>query len=106
MKKMQYSLYKKHYSQFPAEGYDSKTKTIMVDIPDTKRKPFPKEWKRDGNHYFTPGGCEICFWATGLAENFEVIRNVSCYEQYRKTICPGIDARERVIETVNLFESK
>lgn len=106
MKKMQYSLYKKHYSQFPAEGYDSKTKTIMVDIPDTKRKPFPKEWKRDGNHYFTPGGCEICFWATGLAENFEVIRNVSCYERYRKTIPPSIDARDKVIETVKLFESK
>ena len=33
MKKMPYSLYKKYYSQFRAEEYDGKTKTIMVDVP-------------------------------------------------------------------------
>lgn len=106
MKKMPYSVYKKYYCQFHADGYDSKTKTIMVDIPDVKRKPFPKEWKRDGNRYFTPGGCEVCYWNTGFAENYVVIRYVSCYEQYSKTIHPSIDARDQVIETVKLFESK
>lgn len=106
MKKMQYSIYKKYYYRFPAENYDSKTKTIMVDIPDVKRKPFPKDWKRDGNHYFTPGGCDVCFWGTGVAENFSVTRTISAYQRYTKTICPGIDAREKVIETVELFESK
>ena len=106
MKKMPYSLYKKYYNQFRSEDYDSKAKTIMVDIPDVKRKPFPKEWKRDCNQYFTPGGCAVSFWNTGLSESFEVTRNVSCYERYHKTICPSIDARDKVIETVRLFESK
>lgn len=104
MKKMPYSLYKKYYNQFSASDYDSKTKTIMVDIPDVKRKPFPKEWRRSGNHYFTPGGCVISFWGSGLAENFEVTRDASYYDRRSKTICPGIDAREKVIETVKLFE--
>lgn len=106
MKKMPYSLYKNYYRQFRAEDYDSKAKTIMVDIPDYKRNPFPKEWKRNGNHYTTSGGCTVYFWGNGLAENFEVIRNVSYHERYHKTICPSVDAREKVIETVKLFESK
>ena len=106
MKKMPYSLYKKYYNQFRADGYDSKTKTIMVDIPDVKRKQFPKDWKRDGNHYYTPGGCDVCVWSTGLSENFVVTRNISAYQRYTKTICPCIDARDKVIETVKLFESK
>ena len=106
MKKMPYSLYKNYYSQFRAEEYDVKTKTIMVDVPDVRRKQFPKDWKRAGNHYYTPGGCEVCFWNTGLSENFLVTRYISAYQRYSKTICPGIDAREKVIETVKLFESK
>ena len=106
MKKMPYGLYKNYYNQFCAEGYDSKTKTIMVNIPDVKRKKFPKEWKRDGNHYYTPGGCEVCVWSTGFSENFLVTCNISAYQRYTKTICPGIDARDKVIETVKLFERK
>ena len=106
MKKMPYSLYKNYYNQFRAEEYDSKTKTIMVDIPDVKRKQFPKEWRRDGNHYYTPGGCTIFFWNTGFAQCFEVTRTVSYHVRYCKTIYPGIDARDQVIETVKLFESK
>ena len=54
MKRMPYSLYKQFYSQFSAEDYDQKTKTIMVDVPNIRRKSFPKEWKRIGNHYTTP----------------------------------------------------
>ena len=106
MKKMPYSLYKNYYNQFRADEYDNKTKTIMVDIPDVKRKQFPKEWKRDGNRYYTPGGCEVCFWNTGLAENFVVTRTISAFQRYTKTICPCIDARDKVIETVKLFESE
>lgn len=106
MKKMPYILYKNYYNQYYSEDYDSKTKTIMVDLPDVKRKQFPKEWKRSGNHYYTPGGCEVCVWNTGLAENFVVSRNISAYQRYSKTICPSIDARDKVIATVALFESK
>ena len=105
MKRMKYSLWKQYYRQFPADQYDQATKTILVDIPEEKRKPFPKDWTRDGNRYLTPGGCEVVFWNTGFAENFEVRRFVSCYEQYSRTIHPGIDSRERVIQAVNVLES-
>ena len=105
MKKMPYSLYKNYYNQFRAEGYDSKTKTIMVDIPDVKRKQFPKDWKRAGNHYYTPGGCEVCFWNTGLAQNFEVRKFVSSYYTATRTIHPGIDSRQRVLKAVEQLES-
>lgn len=102
---MPYSLYKPFYSQFPAEDYDQKTKTIMVDVPNIRRKPFPKEWKRSGNRYLTPGGCEVVFWNTGYAENFVVRRWFPHGETKQKTIPPGINARERVLECVTLFEA-
>ena len=100
MKRMKYSLWKQYYRQFPADQYDQATKTILVDVPDARKQPFPKAWRRDGNHYWTPGGCEVTFWGTGFAENFEVRRSVSYYEQYSRTIHPGIDSRERVIQAV------
>ena len=105
MKRMPYSLYKQYYRQFPSEDYDPKTKTISVDVPEERRKTFPKSWKRDANHYFTPGGCEVLFWGSGLAENFVVRKYVSSYDIKSKTICPGIDARDRAIECVAQFES-
>lgn len=102
MVRMPYSLYKKHYDQFPADDYDPKTKTIMVDMPSTRRRPFPRSWHRSGNHYTTPGGCEVVFWNTGYAENFEVRK----WRPYRsRTIPLGIDARERVLACVAEFES-
>lgn len=107
MIRMKYHLYKPYYCQFPAEDYDPVTKTIMVDVPKIRRKPFPKDWIRSGNAYFTPGGCEIRFWNTGLAENFDVCFFVPgrC-SQPHKIIHPGIDARERVLEAVNELECK
>ena len=104
MKRIPYSIYKKYYSEFSACNYDSKTKTIEVDIPDERRKPFPKTWTKNGNHYTTPGGCDVYFWGTGVAENFLVRRYVTCYEQHQKTIVPGVNARERVLVTVAEFE--
>lgn len=105
MVRMKYSLYKPFYRQFPAEDYDPVTKTVMVDIPKARRKPFPKEWKRSGNRYLTPGGCEIIFWNTGFAENFEVRFFVpGCFPPRHRTIHPGIDARERVLAAVAMFE--
>lgn len=105
MARMAYSIYKKYYSEFRADNYDSKTKTIEVEIPNDRRKPFPKTWVRNGNHYITPGRCDVYFWGTGAAENFLVCRSVSCYEQYQKTIVPGVDARERVLAVVSEFEN-
>lgn len=105
MKKMPYSLYKNYYSHFRSQDYDPKTKTISVDVPDVKRKPFPKAWKRDGNHYFTKGGCEVIFWGTGFSENFIVRKYASSYCIKSKTISPGMDARERVLEAVSQLEA-
>ena len=103
---MPYSTYNKYYCEFHSENYDSRTKTIMVDIPDVKRNPFPKDWKRDGNRYFTPGGCEVIVWGSGVSENFLVRRTVSAHYYLSKTIHPGINARDNVISTVKLFESE
>ena len=104
IKRMPYSLYKSFYSQLPAEDYDPKTKTIMVSVPSCSKQPFPRDWLRTGNHYFTPGGCEVAFWSTGYAENF-VVRRVCGRNIMQKTITPGIDARERVLKCVTLFEA-
>lgn len=104
MVKLPYSLYKSFYSQFPAEDYDPRFKTIMVDMPAIRRKRFPGSWKRSGNRYLTPGGCEVLFWNTGYAENF-LVRRWFPHEIKEKTIHPGIDARDRVLECVARFES-
>lgn len=104
MKRMKYSLWTQYYRQFPASQYDQATKTILVDIPDERRKPFPKDWRRSGGQrYFTPGGCEVDCWNTGFAENF-VVRMVVRNEVYSKTIHPGIDSRDRVIQAVSILE--
>ena len=105
MVKMAYSLYKLFYKEFPAEGYDPKSKTILVDMPEVRRKRFPREWKRNGNHYTTPGGCEVIFWNTGYAENFMVRRWISAENIKERTIHPGIHAREQVLECVAEFEA-
>lgn len=103
-KRMPYSLYKSFYSQLPAEGYDPKTKTIMVVVPAGRKQPFPREWRRSGNHYFTQGGCEVVYWGTGYAENF-LVRRVCGRNIIQETIVPGIDARKRVLECVARMES-
>lgn len=105
MVRMPYSLYKPFYSEFPAEGYDPRSKTIMVDLPEVRKKRFPREWKRIGNRYITPGGCEVIVWNTGYAENFVVRRWVSVRDSREKTVHPGIHAREQVLECVAEFEA-
>lgn len=105
MVKMAYSLYKPFYSEFPAEGYDPRSKTILVDMPEVHRKRFPREWKRSGNRYLTPGGCEVVSWNTGCAENFVVRRWISARNIQERTIRPGIHAREQVLACVAEFEA-
>lgn len=104
MPRMSYSLWKQFYSQFRAEDYDKSTKTIMVDVPKEKRKPFPKEWIHNGNYYRTPGGCKVIHWNTGYAENFLVERYISAYNVHSKSVPPGIDSREKVMKLVEEFE--
>lgn len=93
-KKMKYSLYKQAYNQFPARDYDSKTKTIIVDLPGEPEK-LPKSWKINGNHYTTPEGARVYFWNSGLARNYEIE-----YKENRKTIPAGFYSTKKVIEAI------
>ena len=111
LKRLPYSLWKNYYRSFPADQYDQGTKTILVDVPKTilvdvpktKTIRWPKDWKRSGNHYLTPGGCLVHFWNTGLAQNYYVehIKNGSLH----RTINPGIDSRQRVLDAVKHIEA-
>lgn len=102
-RRIPYSLYKRGYNQFPASDYDAKTKTIMVNIPDIKRRVWPKEWKREGNELITPNRCHVYFWNTGLAQNYEVEWHSGPYNRKHRTIPAGFDAFDRVLQTVAEF---
>ena len=103
LKRIPYSLFKSYYRSFPADQYDQQTKTILVEFPDVPAVKWPKEWKRSGNHYLTPGGCLVHFWNTGLAQNYYV-EHITGGSLHR-TIHPGIDSRQRVLDTVRKIES-
>ena len=102
-RKMHYSLYKNYYSQYPASDYDSATKSIMVDLPEVKQTRFPKSWYRNCNSYHTPGGCWVYTWNAGLAQKYLVECRIGAI-LLRRTIPPGINNRQIVIDTVNEFE--
>ena len=103
-KRIPYSLYKSSYNEFPASDYDSKTKTIIVELPFIKRRLWPKTWGRVGNHYTTPGGCTVYFWNTGLAQNYMVEKFITIHNILSKTIPAGIDSFDRMLQTVAEFE--
>lgn len=118
--RMKYTLYKKSYSEFPATNYDPDSKSIEVDLPETVRPKFPKEWKVKGsNRYMLPNGTIIYFWNSGLAESFLVERTVKktvgecCfmthgyapYKTYSREIKAGIYARQLAIDTAIEFDA-
>lgn len=102
-RRMHYSLYKTGYSQFPAKDYDPVTKTIAVDLPQIKRRQWPKDWKREGNEFITPNGCRVYFWNTGLAQNYMVEWYGGPYNRKSRTIPAGFDSFGKVIQTVKEF---
>lgn len=104
-RRMLYSLYKTGYEQFPAYDYDPKTKTIAVDLPYTKRRVFPKDWVRYGNHYKTPSGCTVYVYNTGLAQNYYVEEEYTPYCRRTRTIHAGIDSFEKMLKTVEEFSN-
>lgn len=104
-RRIPYSLYKTGYHQFTATDYDSETKTILIDLPPVKRRVWPKDWKRTGNHYTTPNGCTVYFWNTGLAQNYVVDGPYSPYSRKSRTIPACFDSFDRVIQTVEEFGS-
>lgn len=97
-----YWLYKTGYTDFPVRDYDAAAKTIVVDLPEYKKVRFPKNWVKSGNRYLTPNGCEVVFWATGLAENFIVITGCGNARK-EKTFPAGLYVREKVIAYVDSF---
>lgn len=103
-RRIPYSLYKTGYDQFPATDYDPKTKTILVDLPQIKRRVWPKDWKRVGmNSFTTTNKCRVYFWNTGLAQNYLVEWYGGPYNQKSRTIHAGFDSFDRVMQTVREF---
>lgn len=105
-RRIPYWLYKTGYSQFPAIGYDESSKTIEVDIPPMKKRVWPNEWKRPGsNHMITNKGVEIYFWNSGIQQNYLVREPYKRFERRERTIHAGFDAFDRVMQTVEEFET-
>ena len=102
-RRIPYSLYKTGYQEFPATEYDARTKTILVDLPPMPRRMWPKDWKKDGNHYATPNGCTVYFWNTGIAQNYEVEGPYSPHIRKHRTIPAGFTSFQRVLDAVNEF---
>lgn len=94
--KMRYSLWKKFYSDFSASDYDENKRTINVILPHKPVHKMPKEWRREGNHYYTPNGCCVTFWGNGIERSYLVEKNGKA-----KTIYPGIDCLERLFNAVS-----
>lgn len=105
--RMPYSVYKKYYEccKIVAGSYNAKTKTVCVYLPEQKTA-FPKTWRRNGNHYETPGGCRVYFWNTGASRSYVVEYGDMVYNHKSRTIPPGIDSAARVCSTVAEFENK
>ena len=94
IKKVRYSFFKKYFSDFEGFNYDSRRKTIEIEIPEINTK-FPKNWEKTGNHYTTPDGIRIYFWDRGLETSYCVE-----YRRFSRNIYPGIYAKEIVIKAV------
>lgn len=103
-RRIPYSLYKTGYEQFPATDYDPKTKTILVDLPPIKRLVWPKNWKRAGGNWLVaPNGCNVYFWNTGLAQNYEVEWSGGPFNRKHRTIPAGFDSFDYMMQTVKEF---
>lgn len=126
-KKMKYSTYKSYYSQLQAHDYDSKSKSIMVELPTNyKSHKMPKEWKEGvWGGLKTPGGCTVYTWGTGFAMHHRVERFIqnsvdwntkeeyvidgsmmnTTGKMYAVDVEPGIDRHERLMSAVKELEA-
>jgi len=107
-KTMPYWLYKTGYTMFPADNYNKAKKTIEVELPYYKKPRFPADWKRNGNTYQAPNGCQVIFWASGLAENFVVEHyeeTASGWRMTSTTFPACLDVRDKVIAFVNSIKA-
>lgn len=105
--RMPYSVYKKYYKDCKTvEGsYNASNRTIYVYLP-AQTVEFPKTWKRNGNHYETPGGARVYFWNTGASRSYVVEYGDMVYNYKSRTIVPGMYSKEKVLQTVEEFEWK
>ena len=107
--KMSYSFYKKYFRECKTGEYDSQRKTINIEVPE--RIKFPRNWKVCGAHHYTPEGIEIFTYGSGYSESYTVIvrynttpeAKVPCVAEKRKTINPGVTARQQVLDTIAEF---
>lgn len=122
-RRMKYSLYKRYYSEYPSHDYDSKAKSIAVDLPDYKVNKMPKEWLKEdiGPGLRTPGGCTVYTWGSGITMNHRVERIVENdlsgkqflvsgpwtpnQRVYEREIWPGVDRYDRLMAAVAELEA-
>lgn len=107
--KMSYSFYKKYFRECETGEYDSQRKTIEIEVPE--RIKFPRNWKINGAHRYTPEGIEIFTYGSGYSESYSVTvrynthpeAKVPCIHEQQKLINPGVNARQQVLDVVAKF---
>ena len=107
--KMSYSFYKKYFRECKTGEYDSQRKTIEIEVPE--RIKFPRNWKTNGAHRYTPDGIEIFTYGSGYSESYYVTvrynthpeAKIPCIREQQKLINPGVNARQQVLDTVSEF---
>lgn len=107
--KVSYSFYKKYFRDCKTGEYDPKRKTIEIEVPE--RPKFPKDWKSDGIHHYTPEGIEVVTYGSGYSESYNVIvaydlhpeAEIPCIREKLKTVYPSIHARQDVLAVVSEF---
>ena len=98
-KTIPYRIYKAGFTEFPASNYNAENKTIDVELPEHKKPRWPKEWDTRRPFYgmYTPNGCDVRTYGSGLSE----IATVSHLNQFGKEIYksfgPSLTFREDVI---------
>lgn len=95
--RMSYSVYKHGYTEFPADDYDAKTKTIHVRLPEYKKPKFPKDF--GAGHPKQADNVIMFVYNSGYAENYYIEQLVHPYK--KATIGCGLYAREEAIRIFN-----
>jgi len=107
--KVSYSDYKHYFHDCKTGEYNKNRKTIEIEVPE--RIKFPRNWKTCGAHHYTPEGIEIYTYGSGYSESYVVMARhdinsngkVPHICEERKSIAPGVNARQQVLDAVAEF---
>lgn len=100
--RMKYATYKAGYTEYPADDYIQKDKTIAVELPEYSKPKFPKEFGAGG--YKVYKSVAIQCYNAGYAENYRIEQLLP---PYKHTHIPcGLKAREQAIQAVYEFAAE